>query len=203
MWPEEKACSSELSLQFNKHCGKPTLCACVLEKIGMKRERTGGENEEWKAFWSSITLPLINLSQANCVVWLWQRAHHKLGIRIFQISVCLPLLHVCPQHTLKAWFDPEVSHSIYLAPLCPPLAVQTWRTHRTARYYPDVTANPSSTDDTATTETSPGQAQRLGQAHMETKQRVSADRADPGGKRSHLSEPFNHPQQHQTVKAPT
>lgn len=39
-------------------------------------------------------------------------------------------------------------------------------------------------------------------AHTETTQRVSADGADPGGKRSHLSEPLYHPQvqKHQTIK---
>lgn len=115
---------------------------------------------------SSIPQPLINLSRVNCIVWLRQSAHHRLDIPIFQISFCLLLLHVCPKRIPKAWFDPKVSHSIYLALLslllclCLPLAVQTWRTHCTARYYPDVTTNPSSIHDTATTKTSLGQAQR-------------------------------------------
>lgn len=86
---------------------------------------------------------------------------------------------------------PSISPSFlcFLLCLCLPLAVQTWRSHGTARYYPDVTTNPSSTQNTATTKTSPGQKQTFAytQTHTETTQHAPADSAGPGGKRGCLS----------------
>lgn len=78
--------------------------------------------------------------------------------------------------------------------LCLLLAALTWKTRCTARYDPDVTTNPKSTYNTANLKTSPGQMQTKTHTHTHTHkysnntppQSVSADSADPGGKRSYV-----------------
>lgn len=69
------------------------------------------------------------------------------------------------------------------------MAVLTWRACFTAGYNLDVPTNPSPTHDEASAQTSLGQIHTKMRSHLEIipwcSVCVSADSADPGGKRSH------------------
>lgn len=149
------------------------------------------------------------MTSAECTSQTW---HPHLSNQLLPAAAT----RVCPAHpenpdSTQRCRAPSISilslSLLCSVSVCQSLAGLTWRARCTTSYDPDVTANPSSTHDTAAPKTSSGQTQ--------TKTRIYTER-----ERQHsaaerlltvqiqvvnvvmLSEPFYHPQvqKHQTVK---